>query len=199
MNPRRGSAAVAAVLVLLLVGCSDSEGDPGTRPESAEASVPEASESSEPEQEPTETTPTPDVAPATGPAIRVRGLKVRVPEGWNPTIPYAIQQAAAPASVFGSLISVFRFPNSGLYTIDELGDAEVPDMGGRARRHDDVELDGQPFYHLTGNLEPGLYTERFGTIYDDDRLLVQFEFGNGQGKAEQEQIIRSVLATLQVG
>lgn len=188
-----------AVLTLLLVGCSDSEGDPGTRPEGSGSSVPEASASSDPQQDPVETAPTPDVAPATGPAIRVRALEVRVPEGWNPTQPYAIQQAAAPASVVGSMISVFRFPNSGLYTIDELGDVEVPEMGRRARRRGDVELDGQPFYHLTGNLEPGLHAERFGTIHDDDRLSVQFEFGNGQGRAEREEIIRSVLATVKVG
>ena len=197
MRTRSGVAAAAAVLTLLLASCSDSDEPSGPDAGTSESASPDSPEEQPTEAEPTETTPA--VEPATGPAIGVKGLEVRAPEGWITTEPLAIQQSAGPPDVIGSMISVFRFPNSGLFTVDELGDEEVSDMGARSRRHDDVELDGEQFYHLTGTLEPGLYAERFGTIAGDDRLSVQFEFGNGQGRAERDEIISSVLATVQVG
>jgi hypothetical protein len=192
------TTCAAVGLCLVVAGCgagATDQADEGTSdPASASPGSPEEQPS---ETEPTETTPAVD--PATGPAIGVKGLEVRAPEGWITTEPLAIQQSAGPPDVIGSMISVFRFPNSGLFTVDELGDEEVSDMGARSRRRDDVELDGEQFYHLTGTLEPGLYAERFGTIAGDDRLSVQFEFGNGQGRAERDEIIQSVLATVQVG
>jgi hypothetical protein len=197
VRTRSGVAAAAAVLTLLLASCSDSDEPSGAAPDAGASESPES-----PEEQPTETGPTettPAVEPATGPAIGVKGLEVRAPADWITTEPLAIQQSAGPPDVIGSMISVFRFPNSGLFTVDELGDEEVSDMGARSRRRDDVELDGEQFYHLTGTLEPGLYAERFGTIVGDDRLSVQFEFGNGQGRAERDEIIQSVLATVQVG
>jgi hypothetical protein len=197
VRTRSGVAAAAAVLTLLLASCSDSDEPSGAAPDAGASESPES-----PEEQPTETGPTettPAVEPATGPAIGVKGLEVRAPADWITTEPLAIQQSAGPPDVIGSMISVFRFPNSGLFTVDELGDEEVSDMGARSRRRDDVELDGEQFYHLTGTLEPGLYAERFGTIAGDDRLSVQFEFGNGQGRAERDEIIQSVLATVQVG
>jgi hypothetical protein len=199
VRTRSGVAAAAAVLTLLLASCSDSDEPSGAAPDAgaSESASPESPEEQPTETEPTETTPA--VEPATGPAIGVKGLEVRAPADWITTEPLAIQQSAGPPDVIGSMISVFRFPNSGLFTVDELGDEEVSDMGARSRRRDDVELDGEQFYHLTGTLEPGLYAERFGTIAGDDRLSVQFEFGNGQGRAERDEIIQSVLATVQVG
>ena len=154
------------------------------------------------EQQPSETEPTetkPAVEPATGPVIGVKGLEVRAPERLDHHGAARHPAVRRTAGVIGSMISVFRFPNSGLFTVDELGDEEVSDLGARSRRRDDVELDGEQFYHLTGTLEPGLYAERFGTIVGDDRLSVEFEFGNGQGRAERDEIIASVLATVQVG
>lgn len=197
MRTRSGVAAAAAVLTLLLASCSDSDEAPEPDASTSESAPPESPDDQPVEVEPSETTPA--VEPATGPAIGVKGLEVRAPADWITTEPLAIQQSAGPPDVIGSMISVFRFPNSGLFTIDELGAEEVSDMGARSRRRDDVELDGEQFYHLTGTLEPGLYAERFGTIAGDDRLSVQFEFGNGQGRAERDEIIQSVLATVQVG
>lgn len=197
MRTRSGVAAAAAVLTLLLASCSDSDEAPEPDASTSESAPPESPDDQPVEVEPSETTPA--VESATGPAIGVKGLEVRAPADWITTEPLAIQQSAGPPDLIGSMISVFRFPNSGLFTIDELGAEEVSDMGARSRRRDDVELDGEQFYHLTGTLEPGLYAERFGTIAGDDRLSVQFEFGNGQGRAERDEIIQSVLATVQVG
>lgn len=194
------SGVAAAVLTLLLSGCSDpgeSSGGGSPAPDTSETTSPAASES--PEEATPEAEPTPEVAPATGKVIRVKGLRVTTPEGWIVTDPLPIQQAAAPTDAVGTMISVYRFPNSGLYTVDELGSYEVRDMGARGRRLDDVEVDGQPVYHLTGTIRPGVHAERFGTIVDDERVSVQFEFGAGEGRAERDEVIQSVLATARLG
>lgn len=195
------TAAVAAGLGLVLAGCATetTESSGGAVDEGNTSAPPSPGGSETPVGEPTDSEPTPSVDPATGPEIGVKGLEVHAPADWITTEPLAIQQSAGPPDVIGSMISVFRFPNSGLFTVDELGDEEVSDMGARSRRRDDVVLDGEQFYHLTGTLEPGLYAERFGAIAGDDRLSVQFEFGNGQGRVERDEIILSVLATVQVG
>ena len=200
MIARSGAALVAAALTVVLAGCgsgaADTSGDGSTAPATSESSAPAASDSPE---TPTETESTPEVAPATGPVIKVKGYKVHVPEGWRALIRLPIGQSAYRTGVLETMIRVYRFPNSGLYTVDELGDEQAKDYGSRGRRVDDTELDGQPSYHLIGNPEPGVYAERFGTIVNDDRVFLEFLFADGEGKAERDEVIQSVLATARIG
>lgn len=190
------SAVVSALaLALALVGCGsdgdDASADPPRDPGASEFT------SDAPAETPTESS-TPSVAPATGPEIAVRGLRVNAPQGWEAKRPYAVMAAAVPGGVIGTTVYVFRFPNSGLVTMDGLGRASQRESGWKfkLRRLDDLDLDGQPAFHLAGNVNPGQYIEKFGAIVNDDRLTLTFEFGNGEDKAYRDEIIGSVLATV---
>lgn len=201
MIPRSGVAAVAAVLALMLAGCSDSDGSPAEGspgPGTSESASPTASPS--PAETPSATETTPEVAPATGPTLLVEGLRVRAPRGWHANIRLPIGQGAYPLDrLVGTLIQVYRFPNSGLFTIDELANVEVEDYGPKGKRRMNVVVDGRAMYHITGTGEDGEPVERFGTIVDDQRVAVTFYFGNRESTAEREEIIESVLASARLG
>jgi len=83
-----GVAVVAVVLSVVLVGCAAGSGDENREgaeaPDPSKSSAPVTSES--PTDTPTETESTPDVAPATGPVLKVAGLRVNAPKGWLTTI-----------------------------------------------------------------------------------------------------------------
>jgi hypothetical protein len=193
-NQRGARRAVALVFgTVLLAACgSNAASEP-----SGSASPPATDAPTEPTVE--TQSPTPTVAPATGKAIKVEGLMVRTPQGWNTNIPLALQQAAFPKGVIGTIMRVYHFPNSGLFTIDELADAEVAEYGANGRRLEDLELDGEQVYHLVGNPDRGVYAERFGTIIDDARVFLEFQFANDEDRSTRDEIIQSVLATVQLG
>lgn len=182
----------ALALSIALTGCGSDGNEPAADPSAA----PSVTESTT--QTPTETASTPTVAPATGPQIAVRGLRANAPEGWEAKRPYAVMSAAVPVGAIGTTVYVFRFPNSGLLTLDGLAKASWGQTAWKSRmkRLADVELDGQPAFHLAGNVNPGEYLERFGAILNDDRLTLTFEFENGEDKATRDELIASVLATV---
>lgn len=186
--------APVVLLVLALVGCGG-ESEPESAPEVSASASESPSSASPTEAE----SASPTVAPATGKVIKVEGLKVRTPQGWNTNIPLALQQAAFPKGLIGTIMRVYHFPNSGLFTIDELAESEVAEYGSKGRRLEDLELDGQPVYHLAGNPDPGVYAERFGTIVDDARVFLEFQFANDEDRSTRDEIIQSVLATVQLG
>jgi hypothetical protein len=194
--PRSGVAATAAVLTLLLGACGSDAGrsadaDPGEL--SASASAPDPSSESPPE-----TASTPEVAPATGPVIKVKGLRVNAPEGWRALIRLPISQSAYKAGTFKTVMSVYRFP-IGDFTLDELARTDIKEMGPRGRRLEDTEVGGTPVYHVVGHPEPGVYAERFGTMLGIDQVFWEVRFANGEGRAERDEVIASVLATARLG
>jgi hypothetical protein len=190
------AAASALALAVVLAGCGsggdDTSADPTSDPSATESESPATTET------PTETISTPAVAPASGPEIAVRGLRANAPEGWEAKPAYAVMSAAVPVGVIGTTVYVYRFPNSGLMTMDELGDVSRARETWKFKlnRLDDVVLDDQPAFHLAGKANPGEYIEKFGAIVNDDHLLVTFEFHNGEDKAYRDEIIGSVLATV---
>lgn len=190
------AATGAAGLVLVLAGCgSGPEGGDG--PADTEASQsPTAPGSSSPTGEPE---PTPTVAPATGRVLKVKGMRVHAPEGWETTLRAAVGHGSFPPGQLGTTAGVTRFPNSGLFTIEEIADEEVADMGRGGKRLDDLEIDGTQVYHLVGTDERGVEVERFGTIAADQRVALEFTFANGESRAEKDEIIESMLATMQLG
>ena len=210
MTPRSGVAAAATALALFLTGCSSSGDALSDGPDSPEGTsespatseapteAPSETPSGSPDESPAEVETTTGVAPATGKVIKVENLRVNAPQGWFVSDPLGMQQAASPPEL-GTMLTVFRFPNSELFTIDELADEEVSDMGKGGKRLDDVELDGQQVYHLTGQPSPGEHAERFGTIVNDERVSIDFGFANGESKAVRKKIIQSVLVTARIG
>lgn len=203
MTPRLGVAAATTVLALALAltACSGSDepnGDGESDPGKSESSSPSASPA-ESQSPPSESPETPEVAPATGPVLKVKGMRVNAPEGWETTMRVAAGQSAFPLGQVGTTAGVNRFPNSGLYTTEELAGEELAALGRSGKRLDDLEIDGMQVYHLVGAPEKGAVIERFGTIAADQRVSLLFTFGNGEGGAEKDEIIQSMLATMQLG
>jgi hypothetical protein len=199
---RSGAAVVVVVLTFVLAACGpDSDGRSGEgdgAPDTAESSSSATSESpSEALTEtPTESASTPEVAPATGPAIKVKGLRVNAPNGWLASISVAAGQSAYPRGVTGTLVGLHLFPNSELLTVEELAVEELGYIGAGRKRLDDLLIDGYQVYHLQASPEPGVKLERFGTIVNDGRVAILFRFGNRESRAERDEIIQSVLATV---
>lgn len=202
MNTRKcGAALVTLVTLVMLVLAGCGEGTESRR-DGGENTTPPESTSAEPtattSESPTEAESSPTIEPATGKVIKVEEIRARVPEGWITSIRLPIQQGAFPSGVLYTFIRVFHFPNSGLFTIDELGDVERKTFGSKGKRLDDLVIDGQQVYHLTGNPDRG-HAERFGSIVNDAQVFIEFQFGAGQGRAARDEIIQSVLATVQFG
>lgn len=201
MIPRLGVATATTVLALVLTACSGSEeptGGDGADAGSSESVAPSASSSESSSAPPSETPETPEVAPATGPVLKVKGMQVNAPEGWETTIRVAAGHGAFPTGQIGTTAGVNRFPNSGLFTIDEIADEEVADMGRGGKRLDDLEVDGVQVYHLVGSEEKGVDLERFGTIVNDQRVALVFTFANDESRAEKDEIIQSMLASMKL-
>lgn len=167
---------------------------PGPDPTSAESS-------SSPEESATQSGSTDAVAAAAGPLLRIEGVRLQAPVVWS-MVPdrFAVRQAAYPPFT-RSYVSVYRFPNLGQFTLEELGDAslEDKDWAPRARRLEDVVIDDQPVYHLAGARKDGSYREDFGTILDDTELKVSFQFAEDEPPAYREDVIASVLETVDFG
>ena len=196
MTSRIRTVLPALALALTLSGCG-SGGEATTDPTQAPSAS--TSESAATTESPSESTETPTVAPATGPRIAVRGLRARVPAGWEQKRPYAVMSAAVPLGQIGTTAYVFRFPNSGLLTLDTFAETtrSQPSWKFKLKRLDDVVLDDQPAFHLAGKVNPGEYIEKFGSLLNDDRLHVSFEFRNDEDQATRDEIIDSVLATVE--
>lgn len=181
----------------MLAGCGSGPAG-GDRPADTEASQSPttAPESSSPTGEPDST---PAVAPATGRVLKVKGMRVNAPEGWETTMRVAVGHGSFPPGQVGTTAGVVRFPNSGLFTIEEIADEEVADLGRGGKRLDDLEIDGTQVYHLVWTDEKGVEVERFATIAADQRVALVFTFANGESRAEKDEIIQSMLATMQLG
>lgn len=199
MIARSGAALVAVVLTLVLAACgADSDGATGTGSEAPDTSE-SSSPSETPSETPTETESTPVVAPASGPTIKVKGIRVNAPKGWLASMSVAAGQSAYPRGVIGTLVGLHLFPNSELFTVEELAVEELGSIGARRKRLDDLTIDGYQVYHLQGSPEPGVEVERFGTIVNDGRVAIEFRFANRESRAQRDEIIQSVLATAQLG
>jgi hypothetical protein len=194
-------ATATAVLALVLTGCSDS-GEPAEGSGDAGASAsstPSESATETASTSPSEAPETPEVAPATGRVLKVKGMRVNAPEGWETTMRVAVGHGSFPPGQLGTTAGVTRFPNSGLFTIEEIADEEVADLGRGGKRLDDLEIDGTQVYHLVWTDEKGVEVERFATIAADQRVALEFTFANGESRAEKDEIIQSMLATMQLG
>jgi hypothetical protein len=191
-------SAAAALLVLVLAGCGgdaqETSGDPAS-PTSPESS------SSPAEAAPTEE-PVPTIAPAAGALLEVEGLRVHAPLSFSALPDQSRGYQVAFVPYVRSAVSVYTFPNISDFTVDESARATLRDgpfPRGRGRRLDDVVLDGETVFHLAGPLEDGGYGERFGAVFDGGDLALDFGFHDGEPPAFRQEVIDSVLATVDFG
>ena len=92
-------------------------------------------------------------------------------------------------------MNVYRFP-IGDFTLDERRRADVKQMGPRAAAARTTEHGRHAVYHVVGHPEPGVHAERFGTMLGINQVLFwEVRFANGEGRAERDEVIESVLAT----
>ncbi|KRF35277.1 hypothetical protein ASG94_14335 [Nocardioides sp. Soil805] len=128
-------------------------------------------------------------------------MRLRAPITWS-QVPdkLSFRQAAFPP-FHESYVSVFRFPNLSGATLDVLGDASLKnkDWTPRAQRLEDQVIDDQPVYHLAGPRRDGAHRETFGTVLDDAELQVTFEFTEDEPPAYRDDVIASVLETVDFG
>jgi hypothetical protein len=52
---------------------------------------------------------------------------------------------------------------------------------------------------VVGYPEPGVYAERFGAMLGINQVFWEVRFANGEGRAERDEVIESVLATARLG
>lgn len=195
------SKAHGLVLVAVLTAGCTSSPDSTSEPDPDQASA-GASASTSTQEIPVEepvSEPTPTVAPATGETIRVKGMQANVPADWVAGSASAIQASGYPRTDAGSILTLFRFPQGPVESLDELtrDNATRSDWDNTLKRQDDVTIDEQVVTHLSGKATPGEYVDLFSTLLNRQQLELQFNFGNGESKAERDEIIQSVLASWQ--
>lgn len=177
-------------------GCGSSE---GSGPEES-TSTGSASEDDAASEEPIPTTePTPTVAPATGEIIKVKGTRLRLPSGWVAGSASALQAGGYTRTDADSFISIFRFPQLLIESLEEQvrEEATSSSWGSPPRREADRTVDGLVVTHLSGTAQPGERADTFSTLNNGQEFELDFVFGNAESRAERKQIVDSVLASWQ--
>uniref|UniRef100_UPI001E341662 hypothetical protein n=1 Tax=Nocardioides sp. R-C-SC26 TaxID=2870414 RepID=UPI001E341662 len=174
-------------------------------PSPAGASTPGASDSaitdnpSDPSESPTETAGDfDDVEPATGPALRLPGISLRLPAGWE----YSRTRTEffVSGGYGASSISISQLPSLGLGTsLDDLAETTL-DVGSMAggRRLDDVVVDGVPMIHVVVREDSERVRHVFagygGSDGNDDVTVTVSLTPNL--RAQTEEIIGSAMASV---
>lgn len=200
MTPRTGPRAAAAVaaLALVLTGCGGArEGEAGEPAPSEPSSEPSTTSA---DAAPTDTGSTPSIAPAAGAELEVEDLRLRAPLAFSSLPDQFKTRQTAYVPYTESAVTAYLFPNLAGFTVDESARATLRDGPfTRGRRLADEVVDDQPVFHLVGPLERGGYGERFGTVLGDNELSVTFEFRAGESRAYRQEVVDSVLETVDFG
>ena len=178
------------LVALVMSGCSSSQDS------TSGGSDPGQAATTTPVEEPTGE-PTPTVAPAAGETIKVKGMSANLPAEWVAGTASAIQASGYPRTDAGSIMTLFRFPQLLVESLDEQArdNATRSDWDNTLKRQDDVTVDGQVVSHLSGTVRPGEYVDLFATLLDRQQFELEFSFGNGESRAERDEIVQSVLAS----
>ena len=164
-------AGAVACLALVATGCSDDDDPEGEGPPAS----PSSSDVSSPTDETSPTDEPTTVAPATGPALKVKAVSLRMPEGWavdNDDASFLVVGAADDGT---ALINLSSFPALNPdASLDRLARSTVK-TGGYPP--DSVlpptTMAGQPAFHVAGEVG-GDYSEEFGLIHDGEIVSVEF-------------------------
>jgi hypothetical protein len=187
------TAGAVALLALALGACSDDDpDDPTPAPTPSTASSPTDDTSS------SEST-APSVEPASGPVLDTGSATVNLPEGWKDNKNgYPNTYSGSPKTSTGiQLITVVDLESASGYTLAERArDAMAQLPGSKLTRQPDIELDGEPGYHIAGTAPVRGQYEEVGTAADGRAVSISFSL-NGLTAAERREIVDSVIASFQ--
>jgi hypothetical protein len=198
---RRSSHArcAAAALLLVLTGCGSDE-------PIADAPTPQAPVSESPLATGSESGTSADaeetaaVAPADGVLLEVEGMSAHAPRGWVEGPDFVSQAGANPRLVLGTSMDLYSFPVFGELTMTTDDLAEDSTRSGswkrRATRRDDVVIDGVDAFHVAGQVNPDEYADVYGAVVGDLQLTVVFSWEQGEDRAYRDEVIGSVLASV---
>ncbi|GAB2445948.1 hypothetical protein GCM10027062_28730 [Nocardioides hungaricus] len=186
---RRTAITALAAASLLLAGCGgDPQAEPGGTPTSSTPTEP---------TEPTRSEPTaPVVEPATGFTFDLERITMRAPEGWRKTKAPAsfLLGADDPKTVstiiLSDLMAVRDQPLAGQVRIALKSTPQL-------KVQEPVEIAGVKWYHLAGRDDQYATLDSFGTIYNDSEAVIDFSLDNDLSADKKQQIIDSVLATVE--
>ena len=142
-----------------------------------------------------------EVAPATGPLLKLKSAQVRVPVGWKST-GWMLDVQLAAMSPAGETIAVYENEHLGSSstTLDDLVAVRRDDYRrDNMKRLPDAELDGQPAFHLAGwtGSDRDRWREDLGTVRDGWYVVVSFMLDRDDSLKADPDIVQSVLATFE--
>lgn len=172
----------------LLVGCSsdDREAGPGTHPATSSTG-------------PVPSTDTPTATPsASGERIDMEALSFTLPAD------YAPEGSRTPTNLGARGKAQLSLDTLAVVTVDNFGDPS--DLSQAIQTHLDfsgyqreprtlepVTVDGVEMYHLAGRTDALTWVEAFGSDSTSDTIDIQFEFSVEDTAAQREEVVASVL------
>ena len=186
------TTVTVALITLALGGCSDDGPDDPTPapPTSATASPSDSASPSESAE--------PFVTPASGPLLDTGSATINLPEGWKDDrngLPSTFSGSPEKGSVMRH-ITIFDLqsvpPESPVDQLARNALTELP--GAKLTRQPDVELDGEPAYHVSGTAPVRGDYDEVGTDANGRSIEIGFSL-NGYSAAERQEIIDSVIAS----
>ena len=191
----RISITALAATGLFLTGCGDdSQSEPDATPTATATSSGSAKPTDSTTTESTE--PEPTVEPATGLTWDLERIFMRAPEGWTKVRSPASWAVGAADPDSQSMVSLTDLEN---FTPQSYADQVRLELKNNpeAKLQDPVEIAGARWWHTTAPDSDDATIERFGTIHNKSEALIDFLFDNAIPEDERQQIIDSVLATVE--
>lgn len=196
----RSTTAALALSGLLLAGCGDDGAapeDPGPSPAPGSASTGSA------DAGPTGPTGA-SVPPADGVRLELPAISVHAVAGWEVDAMQTDSSVSATSTdQLGNSVSLSQVPDPadgrlGLRRAAELSiDAAL--WLQRPRILEPVELDGVEVYHVSGRVSTAQLVEEFGATVDGQGVSVQILLHDQVPAKERREIVRSILATVEIG
>lgn len=174
---------VAASLLLagLLAGCGDGGDDPEATPSSTPGDVASSA---------------PSVEAATGVLVDLDRVRMRAPDGWRKNDPLSTFLLKVDDPSGFSSVSLSDLSAVGEVSLQQQARTALQSFP-RAEAVEPVEIAGVPWYHITGPQDRYTTVDQFGTIHNGSEAVIEFGFDNEVPEAEQQEIIDSVLATVE--
>ncbi|MGB0100752.1 MAG: hypothetical protein WBP61_10780 [Nocardioides sp.] len=196
---RRTALPILLTLLVSLVGCGEGSDDPQTAPSSDTSPTATASTESTGSTEPTPAAPA--VEPATGPLIDQKRIRLHAPEGWKrkppstPLLTLSYDRETYSDLTLGDLPAVRED-----LTLDQIAQVARRNRRGSTtnlRILDPVQIAEVDWYHLRGKDGPDATLDVYGTTFNGSQSTLTFSLKNEIPAAERQEIIDSVLASVE--